>query len=645
MKQAKWHFATAKPNMPQQNPQLGDLFDRNSKDSLVSALIRESVQNALDATINKNDCARISVTFGKIDKEKFARQQSGPLANYRNHFKQAFPKRIFPEEELSFVAIEDENTAGLTGSIHTHFEPDDREQRKKERLYFFWKTDGGITNKDEQSGLGTRGIGKAIFNFSTELRMFWATSHRACENDSIFIGRSILKQHKIDGKTYLFRGLYGVGHSTEDGDDCTLPCQDSAAIKSFHKDFGLKRKFDSDGTSIVIPFIESLKDVSREMLMERIIEEFGIAIIRDKLSFSVDHYGTKNDLTKDNIQDQVDLLNKPELSQLIKLYRQIEQDKTSATELPVVTSKTPKDYNKSLTDFDGLPQLQNDYAEGKLLLLKVPFSRKITKLQEDCHWLISLQLVDTSKDVSALNKFNRGGLDITHEPAVKIKDAHAFVFPDDSKLTEILSRSENAAHTKFEVGIENFSEYKTSYRWVITQARHIAMIIHKSLAPPSSNLDDKMLANFFPFDEKDGKAPIPKPTPEPSLSPSPVPDFDSSEQQLAIRKIVAKGNSGIRITGGAKTLIKGDKVQCEFAYHMRGRSFGKYNEYDFSLKNNTRNIPRISIANSGTKIPEVVGGNELTFVINDPEKWNVTLLGFNPIFDLDVRANIITKEE
>ena len=83
-------------------------------------------------------------------------------------------------------------------------------------------------------------------------------------------------------------------------------------IKSFHKDFGLKRKFDSDGNIHCHPFYRSLKDVSREMLMERIMK-IRIAIIRDKLSFSVDHTAPKM-TTKDNIQDQVDLLNKPELS-------------------------------------------------------------------------------------------------------------------------------------------------------------------------------------------------------------------------------------------------------------------------------------------------------------------------------------------
>ena len=37
-------------------------------------------------------------------------------------------------------------------------------------------------------------------------------------------------------------------------------------------------------------------------------------------------------------------------------------------------------------------------------------------------------------------------------------------FPD--LLTSILSSSENLTHTKFERGIENFSEYKNQYGWI-----------------------------------------------------------------------------------------------------------------------------------------------------------------------------------
>lgn len=642
MTQPQWHFEKATPNTPQTNPQLGDHFNRDETKNVVSAMIRESVQNALDARVSTTTPVHVSFTIGSIPKATLQAHQELLLDNFAPHFKASFPNRELPSDQLHFWAIEDENTTGLTGDMHTHFEPETDEERKKERLFFFWKTDGGITNKGGASKtLGTRGIGKAIFNFSTSLRAFWATSRRATEKDGVLIGRAVLKQHKIDGTTYLFRGLFGLTGTTADKEPCTLPAQDEQDIQSFHDAFGLKRKPESSGTSIVIPFNEPLPGADLALLKDRIIEEFGLAVVQGKLTFTLSTPEGEVHLNQSNIQSMADDLGNEELTKLIRLYTEIEAKRHTATRLLPVKNKRPKDYIDALLDLPSLEQLRKDYAEHNLVIVTVPFPRTTTKLQEDSEWTLALQLTD-HRDSTVLNRFNRIGLDITDEPYRKVRDAHALVFPDDSELTSILSSSENAAHTKFERGIENFSEYKNQYGWIIAFARNLARHIHDLLAPQAANVDTTLLAQFFPFEPSGGRGPRPTPGPDPRPTPPPVPPIPVTPQKFVLSEVTAKGQYGVKVTNSELHLEPGEKIKCQFAYSMRGRSFGKHSESDFTLQSNTRGIPSIQLNREGTKIPSFVGDNTAIIAVNDPTEWSLIFTGFDRNRALDVRITVET---
>ena len=322
-------------------------------------MIRESVQNALDARVSTITLFTSASPSGPFPKPPFRRIRDCCWTTSNRTSKPLFLIGELPNDLLHYWAIEDENTSGLTGDIHTHFEPETEEQRKKERLFFFWKTDGGITNKGGASKtLGTRGIGKAIFNFSTSLRAFWATSQRTTEKDGVLIGRAVLKQHKIDGTTYLFRGLFGLTGTTADKERCTLPARDEQVIQSFHDAFGLKRQPESSGTSIVIPFNEPLPGADRALLKDRIIEEFGLAVVQGKLTFTLATPEGEVHLDKSNIQSMADELRNDELTKLIRLYTEIEAKRHNATRLLPVKNKRPKDYIDTLLNFPGLEQAE-----------------------------------------------------------------------------------------------------------------------------------------------------------------------------------------------------------------------------------------------------------------------------------------------
>lgn len=640
MDRLQWHFEKATPNTPQTNPQLGDHFNRDETKNLVSAIIRESVQNALDARLSADTPVHVSFTMGFVARNSLGANRSMLFDNFDHHFNASFPGRKPPNDQLHYWAIEDENTSGLTGDIQTHFEPEKEEYRKEERLFFFWKTDGGITNKGGVSKtLGTRGIGKAIFNFSTPLRSFWATSRRATEKDDVLIGRAVLKQHKIDGVTYLFRGLFGLAGKTPDGEPCILPSQDEQDIRSFHEAFSLKRQAESSGTSIVIPFNEPIPGADLALLKDRIIEEFGLAVVQGKLTFALSTPEGEVHLNKSNIQPLADEMANDELSKLIQLYTEIEAKRHGATRLIPVKNKRPKDYIDTLLDFPKLEQLRKDYAEHNLVIVTVPFPLTTTKLQEDSEWTLALQLTD-HRDSTVLNRFNRSGLDITDEPYRKVRDAHALVFPDDSELTAILSSSENAAHTKFERGIENFSDYKNQYGWIISFARNLARNIHDLLAPQASNVDTTLLAQFFPFEPSAGRGPRPTPGPDPRPTPPSVPPVPTTPQKFVLSKVTTKGQCGVKVTNSELLLEPGEKIKCQFAYSMRGRSFGKHSESDFTLQSNTRGIPFIQLKREGTKMPSYDGDNTVIIAVNDPTEWSLIFTGFDRHRALDVRITV-----
>ena len=119
----------------------------------VEYLVRESIQNSLDAVDNRQKPVKINFKFFKRPQSHEYFQGLDP------HLKESgIDFNIEKQDSCRILLIEDFNTSGL----------------EKNRWNYFFKKEN-ITAKEEKRG-GSHGMGKAVFSISSEISTFFALS-------------------------------------------------------------------------------------------------------------------------------------------------------------------------------------------------------------------------------------------------------------------------------------------------------------------------------------------------------------------------------------------------------------------------------------------------------------------------------------
>lgn len=294
---AQWFFEEVSPNAKNRNPGWDEYFTSNN--SKIESLVREAIQNSLDAWLDKNkpddDPTRQPVEIRiyysgqeeALSEEAFAQYRQGADVHY------AAPECGIkvPTGACPYIVFEDFNTTGLIGSVR---DEDDKP------YYKFFKCENW--SDKTANDLGKWGIGKVAFPISSALRTFFAYSRR-CDGSSdfsdILVGQYLLKHHHLDGKKYTPDGWYGI--CGEDG--IWLPETDSETILHFRQIFHVERGREGEprsGTSIVVPFVEEFRIMD---LKKAVLENFLHAILTGKLKVRIEigNHSQVEVFDKDNI--------------------------------------------------------------------------------------------------------------------------------------------------------------------------------------------------------------------------------------------------------------------------------------------------------------------------------------------------------
>ena len=235
-------------------------------------LIRETVQNSLDAVFDKEKPTEIKISYRNI---KFK--------DIFKYFKTLIPhleecgikgKELLKlGTEIKFLIIEDFNTKGL------------EDERKQD----FFKKDNLRTEKNSKDG-GSHGIGKIVFSASSKIKTFFAFSifKENGELQNCFKGKSNLESHFLIKKGYR---EYGFLENLENEDQL--------------KDLLFQRKNET-GLSVAIPFYDN-EEITTQKIKDAFLKEYYLPLIKDELKIIVDDKEiTKNEI----ISQKVDLAKK-----------------------------------------------------------------------------------------------------------------------------------------------------------------------------------------------------------------------------------------------------------------------------------------------------------------------------------------------
>ena len=219
---------------------------QNNNMPVLDLLVRESIQNSLDARMSGSKYVEVDYLTGYFDNDRLSEEFEGITGALRKRF---------PEKQYSFIAARDSNTVGLTGEL-------DYKKVKNNDYGNLLKLIYEICKPQETEGAGgSWGLGKTVyFRIGIGLVIYYSR----IRTDSGFASRlaasfvenenaksAIIPVYKEQAK----RGIAWWGEQI--GENTTQPVTDDAYIKRFLDIFGIEPYFgEKTGTTIIIPYID-----------------------------------------------------------------------------------------------------------------------------------------------------------------------------------------------------------------------------------------------------------------------------------------------------------------------------------------------------------------------------------------------------
>ena len=214
---------------------------RNDDVELSDTVVRESIQNSLDAQVGED---QVRVRFALLtDDDGISSEYLNSLcAGQFEHARSAGVDvdDISGEPPSAFI-IEDFGTTGLTGPTNS---------REVSNFSDFWLRHGK-SHKSGRSG-GRWGLGKLVYSYSSRISMFFGLTRRNSDPRAYLMGQTVLDTHQIDEQFYAPQGFFAIPKPDGHDKGLQLPTSNAQRIAEFSEEFDLDRH-EEPGLSIVIP--------------------------------------------------------------------------------------------------------------------------------------------------------------------------------------------------------------------------------------------------------------------------------------------------------------------------------------------------------------------------------------------------------
>jgi hypothetical protein len=250
-------------------------FAKERRDWL-SILLREILQNALDARVSPTAPVVVSVQHRELDSGGKAFVESLITPEHHERFEESVPHIHAGHAPIvsTCLVVEDFGTSGLTGSIN---QPDLDGKGQNWNAFWFREGEGG---KENTSGNGGAGQGKITYFSTSGIRTIFAYTVRADDQaEALFGASSFLRDYQHGGHKWKRDAYWGIAQG-EGVDRIHLPVQTAGHIASFRQHLGITRQAGKTGLSLIIP---SPKDIRLADAVQITIAEFFVPILRGDL--------------------------------------------------------------------------------------------------------------------------------------------------------------------------------------------------------------------------------------------------------------------------------------------------------------------------------------------------------------------------
>ena len=279
-----WQFKPYSPGDTYRNSTADAFFDSDTVSDPGKALVREGIQNSLDAN-------KIHPDKPTLVRVSLINQDTAPSwADVEKYFGTAWPhytterSGLHPgeipdhQEKCTALVFEDMDTTGLVGDTEAWREP---EEGDRNDFFNFFRAEA-LTHKSP-GDRGSRGVGKATFIQASRVNTLFGLTIRHNDPRRFLMGRSVLKSHRLEDKDHHGDGYFGIPSALNEG--LISPIEDSSVIDEFIQSFKLERR-DESGLSVVVPWPD--REIDERTIVRAVCENYFYTILNEGLEILVE---------------------------------------------------------------------------------------------------------------------------------------------------------------------------------------------------------------------------------------------------------------------------------------------------------------------------------------------------------------------
>ena len=630
----QWQFREKRVGDDIADPIGGEFFADGSLENLAVALVREALQNALDAGTGIDRAGgpvrvRLALRRGEFaPSPAAARAWFGGLNAHL-----AAPKNGLKDppgfgEICDCLVVEDFGTSGLTGDTDS----DDADGRRNNFVDFL-RSDGR-TRKGE-GDRGSWGVGKNVFPRASRVNGYLAYTVRRDDGRGLVMGKSILKIRRVAGEQWQPQCYLAA--SWRDG-EVPKPLNDTAAADALRRDFGVTRRPDEPGLSLVMPWVDS--EIDFATLRKAVVDEFYYAILAGALAVTLADGDAEVALGPDDVAAVVaDAV--PERAADVRLaaFALGVEDDARVTLAPP-EADVPQRWSAELVPEAARTAVADALLARRAVAVRVPLHvRGAGAAAEPTATFFDVYLDHDDDARTARPRFFREQLAISGvKRAVGVAKVRSLVVIGDEPLAALLRAAEPPNHTDWDPKTANFRKSFRDGNHVITFVKSAVKQIVQFVRAGDDKPDAGVTLDYFS-----------RPTPQDRPSP-PRPGGSTNragdEPDAGDDDFPDAGRHGFRIGpeaggftlrhGGPDTLPPAE-IEVVVAYDVTaGSPWKRYEATDFDLQSPGRSGVQILCA-GGADGYAVVDSNRLRVAVSG-RPFEVIVSGFDPNRDLIVRA-------
>lgn len=616
-----WKFRAKHPADVNVDPVQSAFFATEALDDATDALVRETIQNSLDAADEGAGQVEVRFSFTEGDATEF-------LDGLRPHVEGAFDREVLPPrgKTVRCLVIEDFGTRGLEGDVAQH---DDPLGASRNDFYYFWRNVGRSSKSD--SDRGRWGLGKTVFPAASKLHSFFGLTVRASDRQCLLMGQAVLRTHSVGGARYQPYGYFG----RHDEQGFTRPFVEGAVLDRFREAFGVARK-DEPGLSVVVPHHRD--EYRRADVVRSVVRHYFHPLIAGKLRVVVADRSGRSVLDSDGIDREV--ARDPRLATLRPLVALTRWGITLDAERSVAQAAAPAagaaaKWRDAAVAPEALESLRADFDAGREVAVDVGLWVHRSKREGDAaltRFRVLMQRED--EQLRGSGQFVRRGITIENPKARRPPGVRWIVQVDDRELSRFLGDAENPAHTEWQRSSPKFKDRYHLGASTIDYLKAVPMHLARLLGSHQNERDESLLRSWFSL-PNDAAVAVrtrqqPKPgTGEKESTDDVPPDTLGDGGSLVLERLP----TGFRLVGRAGTGAP-ERLRVTVAYEvLRGDPFRRYSPLDFGFGES------IAAHVDGAELVDPKE-NQLEIAITGAE-FSIDAEGFDRRRDLRVRVRAV----